>query len=279
MATSKKTTGKKTVPKASAKTRVEQRVSTSSRIAKPKRVTRKKTVESNFSDFDNDDSAPKSRVISKKYLYAVAIILALIGLLFAASRMWVVAWVDNKPITKWELYSLLEKRDEGKTAEELIVQSLLRSEGDKQRQNVSEAEIEAEIKKVEEQQGGAAQLDQILQVNRTTREDFRKLVELQLIKQKLFGQDVNITDEDVNKYIEENKDSLPPGVMDNPESSEAARLRESAKEQLKQMKINENFNKWLEETMNSSRVSRSEPTPTPPPAMMAPQAPEAPPAP
>lgn len=274
MATSKKTTGKKIVTKTPAKTRVEQSIRTSSSKVTNSKTSRKKTAESNLSDIDMGDSSPKSRVISKKYLYTVAIVLALIGVLFAASRMWVVAWVDNKPITRWELYKLLEKRDEGKTTEELIVQSLLRSEGSKQRQNVSDAEIEAEIKKVEEQQGGAAQLDQILQVNRTTREDFRKLVELQLIKQKLFGQGVNITDEDVNKYIEENKDSLPPGIMDKPESSEAAKLRDSAKEQLRQMKINENFNKWLEETMQSSRVSRSQAAPTPPPAMMPPQAPE-----
>ena len=270
MATAK-TTGKKTATKTSSRSRVEQRVTTSSRAAKPKKVTSKKTVESDFSDIDSNNSAPKTKIISKKYLYAVAIVLALIGLLFAASRLWVVAWVDNKPITKFELYSLLEKRDEGNTAEELIVQKLLKSEGDKQRQTVSDQEIEAEIKKVEEQQGGAAQLDQILQVNRTSREDFRKLVELQLIKQKLFGQGVDITDANVDKYIEENKDSLPPGVLDNPESSEAAKLRDSAKEQLKQMKVNENFNKWLEETMQSSRVSRNIPAPTPPPAAMMPQ--------
>ena len=251
----RKTTTKTTAGKRSGK--VEQKVSA------PRKTTRKKTTESNFSDIDSSESAPRTKVISKKYLYAVAVVLAVVGILFAGSRLWVVAWVDNKPITKFQLYSLLEKRDQGKTSEELIVQTLLKSEGDKQKASVSEAEIEAEIKKVEEQQGGAAQLDQILQMNQTSREDFRKLVELQLIKQKLFGKDVSITEEDVAKYLEENKDSLPPEILINPESSEAAKLRESAKEQLKQMKINENFNKWLEETMASSRVSRTAPTPAP----------------
>ncbi|MDZ4786755.1 MAG: hypothetical protein SGJ02_11840 [bacterium] len=256
-----KTLAKKTT----ARTKVEQKVSA------PKKVTRKKVSESNFSEVESTDSSPKSKMITKKYLYAVAGVLAIIGVLFAGSRLWVVAWVDNKPITKFELYSLMEKRDEGKTAEELIVQKLLKSEGEKQKQGVTNEEIEAEIKKVEEQQGGAAQLDQILQVNRTSREDFRKLVELQLVKQKLFGGSVNISDDDVAKYIEENKDSLPPEVLANPESSEAAKLKDSAKEQLKQMKVNENFNKWLEETLKSSRVSRSQPAPTPPPAAMMPQ--------
>ena len=258
-----KTTGKKTT---AVKTKKVE-----SRVAAPKKVTRKKSSsESNFSDVTTNESsqAPVTKIITKKYLFAVVGVLVVVGVLFAASRLWVVAWVDNKPITKLELYSLMEKRDEGKTAEELIVQALLKSEGDKQKQGVSETEIDAEIVKVEEQQGGAAQLDQILQVNRTSREDFRKLVELQLIKTKLFGTNVNITDEDVAKYLEENKDSLPPEVLTNPESSEAAKLRDSAKEQLKQMKINENFNTWLEEALKGPRVSRTVPAPTPEAPMM-----------
>lgn len=257
----RKTTGK-TAPKTTKKSESSVKTTTQ-KVAAPKKTTRKKAAEKNYSDVESVEEAPKTRVLTKKYVYAVAIVLAAIGILFAASRLWVVAWVDNKPITKFELYSLLEKRDQGKTAEELIVQRLLKSEGDKQNQKVSDAEIEEEIKKVEEQQGGAAQLDQILQLNQTSREDFRKLVELQLIKTKLFGKDVNITDDQVNKYIEENKDSLPAGIMDNPESSEAAKLKESAKEQLKQMQINENFNKWLEEALQSSRVMRTVATPTP----------------
>ena len=259
-------TVKKTAKKTAPRTRkVEQRVTA------PKRTGRKKTAVSDSSDLDMGASVPRSTVISKKYLYAVAVVLAVIGILFAASRFWVVAWVDNKPITRFELYSLLEKRDEGKTTEELIQEKLLLSEGQKQRQAVSDGEVEAEMKKVEDAQGGPAQLDQILAMNRLSREDFKKLVQLNLLKQKLFGQGINITDEDVDKYIEENKDSLPPGILDNPESSEAAKLGESVKEQLKQMKINENFNKWLDETISSSRVSRGAPAPTQPPAILQPQ--------
>lgn len=111
-------------------------------------------------------------------MYTVLVILAVIGVFFTVSRFWVVAWVDNKPITKFELYSLLEKRDQGKTAEELIVEKLLLSEGQKQKQSVSEAEVQSEIQKIEKQQGSAEQLDQILTIQGLSRDDFRKLVEL-----------------------------------------------------------------------------------------------------
>lgn len=236
------------------------------KVSSPKKTTRrKKTTDEAMSDVGFSESAPKSKIFTKKYLYAVLIVLAVIGVLFTLSRLWIVAWVDNKPITRFEIYSLLEKRDDGKTAEELIVERLLVSEGQKQKQSVSDAEVETEIKKIEEQQGGAEQLNQILEIQKLSQVDFRKLVELQLLKQKLFGTGTAVTDEDVNKYIEENKASLPPGIMDNPESSEAAQLRESAKEQLKQVKVNENFNTWLGEALNSSRVVRGYSTPAPAP--------------
>lgn len=235
-------TTKKTIKKSPLKSR-----KTELKVVLPKKTTRKR---------ENSES-PRSKIFTKKYLYAVLIVLAVIGVLFTVSRFWIVAWVDNKPITRFELYSLLEKRDEGKTAEELIVERLLLSEGQKQKQAVSKAETEAEIKKIEEQQGGAAQLDQILSMQKLSREDFRKLVELQLLKQKLFSNGVNITKDDVEKYIEDNKASLPANILNNPESSEAAKLRDSAKEQLKQLKVNENFNNWLNENLKGSRVIRT----------------------
>lgn len=259
----------KFMPAAKKKTTTSRKTKSSElKVAVPKKtIRRKKTSDEAMSEMNFAESAPKSKIFTKKYLYAVLIVLAVIGVLFTLSRLWIVAWVDNKPITRFELYSLLEKRDDGKTAEELIIERLLVSEGQKQKASISQAEIEAEIKKIEEQQGGAEQLNQILELQKLSQTDFRKLVELQLLKQKLFSNGVNVTDEDVNKYIEENKAQLPTGILDNPQSSEAAKLRESAKEQLVQMKVNENFNKWLEEALKSSRVIRGYSTPTPAPMM------------
>ncbi len=236
---------------------VESKASVSKKTTTTRPSNRGKKSEENFSEVDSDTRAPKIRIVTRGYMYAVLGVLVLIGIFFAASRLWVVAWVDNKPITKFELYSLLEKRDQGKTTEELVVEKLLVSEGKKQEQVISDAEVEAEIVKIEESQGGKEQLDQILTIQALSREDFRKLVELQLLKQKLFGANTDISDEDVQKYIDENKDSLPTNVMSNPESSEAAELKANVKEQLKQLKINDNFNAWLQQNLQSSRVVKN----------------------
>lgn len=238
--------------------RVSSSKKTELKVSVPKKTNpKRKLAEETMPEMSFDNEVPKSGIFTKKYLYAVLIVLAIIGVLFTVSRFWIIAWVDNKPITKFELYSLLEKRDEGKTTEELIVERLLLSEGQKQRQSVSDAEVEAEVKKIEEQQGGADQLNQILSAQKLSRADFLKLVELQLLKQKLFGGGVNISEDDVKKYIDENKASLPANILDNPQSSEAAQLRDSVKEQLKQLKINDNFNNWLNQNLTGPRVIKS----------------------
>lgn len=250
MATAKKTT--KTSAKATTSKRADQKVTA------PKKSSRKKeTTQSTISESATSSESRTPKILTRKYLYAIVVILAFIGVLFTISRFWVVAWVDNKPITKFELYALLEKRDAGKTTEELIVQRLLESEGKKQNQAVTDAEIQSEIKKIEDQQGGAAQLDQILSIQQLTRDDFAKLVRLQLLKQKLFSGGVNVTTDEVTKYIEENKEALPAAVLNNPEGSEAAQLKLNVEEQLRQTKINDNFNKWLQDNLNGSRVMRS----------------------
>lgn len=231
---------------------------TESKVSAPKKTTRKSSqTESVMSEIKLPGDFNPSKILTRKYLYIVAVVLAAIGILFALSKFWVIAWVDNKPVTKFALYSMLEKRDAGKTTEELITETLVNSEAGKRRQAVADAEVEAEIKKIEDQQGGAEQLNQILSIRGLTREDFQKLVRQQLLIQKMFGEGINITDQDVEKYIEANKESISPEVLNNPESSEAAKLREGVKEQLKWDQVNTSYKKWLDENLTGSRVSRN----------------------
>lgn len=221
-----------------------------------KKKTARRQINQSISDM-GDESTPKTKIITRKYLYAVAAVLVVIGLLFAASRYWVIAWVDNKPVTKFELYSMLVKNDAGKTTEDLIIQKLLESESSRRKVIIGKAEIESEVKKVETQQQGAEKLDELLKANGMTRDDFMDRVKRQLLMGKMFGEGVNITEEDVNKYLEENKQQLPPEVLSRPEGSEAAKLKEGVKEQLKWTKVSENYKAWLDENLKSSRVVRN----------------------
>lgn len=180
-----------------------------------------------------------------KYLFLAAILFGLI--LILSSKYLVVAWVDGKPITTFELYKNLNKRYGSDLREQMIVEKLLLSEAASKGVSASSDEVSNEIKKIEAEQGGAESLTQILSIQGISKDEFKNLVRLQLLRQKIFGTGVSVSDEEVNKYLEDNKNQYKE-VTD--------KVKTDAKELLKQQKINSNFNNWLKDTIKSNRVKR-----------------------
>ncbi|EKD90974.1 MAG: hypothetical protein ACD_30C00054G0021 [uncultured bacterium] len=186
-----------------------------------------------------------------KWVILTLLLAALI--IFLGNKYLIAAWVNNRPVTRLELNNALQNRYGKDVLEELIVERLIEEEARKRSLTVSQEELDNEIKKVEEQQGGAEQLAQILTAQNISRNDFNKLVRLQLLRQKMFGAGKDATDEEVEKYIEENKDSL---ALEQRTASEEAKFKESIKEQLKNQKVNQEFNTWLNGALSGPGVSR-----------------------
>lgn len=213
-------------------------------------MPRKKRLKSKWQQILNQIRSKlllKKIKLAKGNLIITSIVaVSLLGL-YLASRYLVIAWVDKQPISRFELYNLLDKQFGTEIREQLITERLILTEARKRQVQVAREEIEAEINKVKEQPGGEQQLSQFLQAQGLTQAEFDKIVKVELLKRKMFGKDIQISDEDVNKFIEENKAQLPE-VTD--------KLKGSIKEQLKQRKISENYQNWLSEALQSARVSR-----------------------
>ena len=229
-------------------------VKTSKRSETSQRVSKSRKTEENEV---TSSSILSSLKLSRRNSIIAISILVVLGLGVLASKYLVVAWVDKKPISKFELFSNLESRYGKDATEEMIVEKLILSEARNRNIDATASEVDAEIKKLEEQQGGAEQLNQILEVQGIKRDDFQRLVKLQLLRQKMFGSGVEVTEEEIKQYAEENKDQLGTVDINNTASSESAQLKESIKEQLSQQKINANFNTWLQDALKGSRVVRN----------------------
>ncbi len=232
-------------------------------------VNKRSSKASKSSEMMVDMSAPKTATlsglpklpVSRKVAYTVLLALGLVVLLFAANKYLVVAWVDKKPVTAFEYYSTLSKRYGNDISEELIVQKLLESEAASKNIKVSDDELNAEIQKIEEQQGGADKLTQILQAQNISQNEFHRLVKLQLLRTKLFSDVANVTSADVDAYIAENGDAFAPttdastGATIDPKQD--PKLRDSITEQLKQQKTNASFSAWLQEARKSPRIVKN----------------------
>lgn len=219
---------------------------------KKKKVVGKKLTEDLDSSGGTYFSAIR-KLASKKTYYILLLVMGFLIFVYLMSRFLVVAWVDKMPVSRIKYLSELDKKYGKEVKEQLIVEKLLENEAKKKNVIVSAPDIANETKRIEDAQGGADQLNQILEVQGISKDEFKKLVRLQILKQKVFGGDAAITDEEVNKYIETNKEQFKD--IDK-EASTAAKTKEMLKEQLRQQKINASFNSFLGDALKGPRVVR-----------------------
>ncbi|MBY9082254.1 peptidylprolyl isomerase [Paenibacillus sp. HN-1] len=119
-----------------------------------------------------------------------------------------VATVNGKDITKEELYDKLIKAGGESTLQSMITQELVDQEADKNKVTVTDADIQAEIKDLQEQFGGESGLESALSQSGMTMDDLKEQMPLQVKIRKLLEPKVTITDDDIKKYYDENKASL-----------------------------------------------------------------------
>lgn len=216
-------------------------------VAKSKK-TKSEAIESSVS-LSTGSKGFFSRDNLLKKFFSILIIAGVVVLLYFGSKYMVVAWVDQQPISRIEYYSMLESRFGKDVREQLIIEKLLFAEAKKRGKVVSQQEIDGQVKKIADSQGGQAELVKALKIDGRSIDELKKYVKLQMLRDKMFGEGVMVKDEDVSKYIEDNKQAVPDPVTDE--------VKTAIKEQLRQDKISKNYNDWLKSTIQSPRVIRS----------------------
>ena len=103
------------------------------------------------------------------YLSGLIIVLGVLG--YYLYKFSIIAWVDQTPITRFQVYKELENKYGKDLKEQLISEQLVLSEAKKRGVSVASDEIEKQIKEIETQQGGPEQLKQILEIQGMNMED------------------------------------------------------------------------------------------------------------
>lgn len=247
---------KKIETKISARSSKKTTTLTTSKKSVPKKT--KTPANPSFSQTVSLTAGKVSRaVVNAPTQYKVGVLVAvmLLALLgYFGYKYLVLAWVDHTPITRIQLDRELEKRYGKDMKEQLIAQTLIENEANKRGVKVTDTDVNEQITKIEDQQGGKDRLDQLLQVQGMTREDLKKQLRYQVLINKMFGQNINVSSNEVKAYIAQNKDQFASYKDD--ESSESAKIREQVADQLKTQKTNEAFSSWFKPALQSSRVVR-----------------------
>lgn len=186
----------------------------------------------------------KKKKMSKKMIAgitaSVVAVVAIAGGAYAYVNSQTVATVNGERITKEELYDTLVGVYGASAVDNLVTKVVIDKEADKRDVEVKTSEIDDEVAVYEESYGGEEGLKSALEASGLTLADLKEDIETNIKIEKLMAKDIEITDEEVQAYYEENKANF-----DTPESIEVSHIlvedEETAQKVLDKLKAGEDF--------------------------------------
>lgn len=189
------------------------------------------------------------RSINRNYLMIALGILVLAGLLYLGRSLFLAAVVNGQPITRVAVISELEKQSGKQALDTLITKTLILQEARKQNVTVSQDEINAELKRIEDNVKASGQtLDEVLALQGMSRESLIEQIRIQKTVEKILGKQIQVTDKEVQDYISKNSETLGS----DPNSQET---KNNVKQQLTQQKLSEKFQTWLDDLKKKAKIN------------------------
>jgi foldase protein PrsA len=146
----------------------------------------------------------------KTYLTLIGVIVIILAVVFgtAFSKKDIVASVEGESITKDELYDVLVKQYGPSTLSYLIDNKIVEMEAEKENITISDEEKDAEMQQYIEAVGGEEAFTSTLEMYGLAKEDIETDIVNYLKIVKLLQPKIEITDEEIKTYFDENKESF-----------------------------------------------------------------------
>lgn len=194
----------------------------------------------------------KMEVLPKKtkIILLVLICAVLLGVIvFANKGLFIASLVGGEPISRIAVIQELEKQQGTAVLNRLIDRKLIIQEAAKNNITVSQEEIDAKRSEIIKQVSGGNEenFEQILTAQGLTQESFVDELRIQLYVEKMLNKKTEVSDEEFNQFVTNNPDLLT--AAENEEETRA-----QLKEQLKQQKLQTEYNTWMESLRNNGSV-------------------------
>ena len=134
----------------------------------------------------------------------------------------IVATVNGKPITRFELMKELEKQGATQALDSIIIQKLIAEKSKEKNIEISNEAVASEIKNIQgtlKEQG--LELDQALQAQGMTMESLVLQIKVQKQLEKLVEGTIKVTDEQVTSYVKDNAVAFAEGMSEDAKIAQA----------------------------------------------------------
>jgi hypothetical protein len=252
---------KKTQSKASKKKTVNKKP-TSKRVASATKVTTKKTTKNN--KVSNSASAKKiaskksEQIIKreaivgkdlkpKKVLWPIIVLLVILALWFLRDQV-IVAMVNGKPISRFQVISELEKQGASQILDSLVTMELVNQAINEAQIEIDEQAVADQMTEIETYYSSLDQnLDDLLATQNITRAEVEQDIRLNLQVDKILADKIQVTEEEIMAYFETNKEFLG-------EDANFEEMKQDIEAQVIQEKRAEAQQEWLETLRSEANI-------------------------
>lgn len=202
---------------------------------------------------DVKNTTEKKKIIMKKMSKVATIHLIgfLVLLAFAAGcfyKFGIVATVNGKPIYRHSYITQLQKQDKQTVLSQMVQDALIAGEAKNKGIVISQEEIDKGLTAIEDQvKAQGSTLDEAMKAQGVTKEEVMSQIRTQKIAEALASPSAEVTKEQIDAFLKENKAYLPTGKTDS-------ELQTLAKEQLETQAKNTALSTWFSNLKSSAKI-------------------------
>lgn len=219
--------------------------STGAKVTPAKRGRKKDEVIIEEVTPEEVSNEPRRSFLNRRF-FVFLIIIGLLALAYYKKGWFVAAMVNGQPISNLELQQKLNQTDRQRVLTQLINETIIEQEAKKKGITVSDAEVNQKLNNMIQTYGGEDSFNQLLSQQGLTRDDLTQQLRVQLIFEKLYATEIAPTDAEIQKYMDDNKDS--------PEATDAAKFKTTATDAVKQDNLQRVFAQKFQDLKNAAKV-------------------------
>lgn len=183
---------------------------------------------------------------NRRNLIIVLVIVTVVALLVYKRSLFIAAMVNNQPITNIELQQRLNQQYRTQLLNQMVNEKILEQEAAKKGIFITPKQLSDKVAETENQYGGAESFNMLLSQQGLSRDEFTKQIKYQLLVEELYKSDITPTDQDINQYMDANKN--------DPQATDEAKFKETAQKAIKQQKLGQIFNQKFQELKQAAKV-------------------------
>ncbi len=190
----------------------------------------------------------KNFILKNSVFFLALIVVLIAGALYYFRGYFVAATVNGQPISRYSVIRQLESQAGQEVLQGKITEALIRQEANSRGIEVTDTEIDTEIATLRSEFEAQGQdFQQILNLQGMSMDELRKQIQIQLMVEKMFSEDVDVTQEEIDQYIADYGETLPE--YENDEQRLAA-----VRENLEQTELVDSFQAWLQTAQSNADI-------------------------